>query len=547
MSINLLILFSHTTSAQMPQSKLNLMQTVTVPPPILISLTPDKTGYSIDDTIRVSGEITNDSKPLSNQRIIIEVTEDNRTFHNSSIISDLDGKFEVFFQVPEEGVATVIGSLVGEFPNVQTLITIPVSASWITTTIAIFISTGIITLAVFILQGLKYPRLSLTAAIALTVLAYYLFYIFSDLDPVVKAAFSVALIVPIATYIYESLAKRREYNSGLEDTVGKYRNESITEDIKSVSSINEELSSHQAAFQSAHDEISKNKLSKSIYTSVRRTGLMGHLPGLRVNMYYNYIDSYNNFLEIKITRPGRLQDVHTYENYYNLFKNLKDAYSMLNETLYVNILYTLHGLQERHLSYPTLVYPTRYSGPLLLALLKAGIFGEIETDQNGKINRRGYVKKYDRTNAHELIPVITEEKIKIYNEENAEHLMKLIGDEFNKGYKNLQTTIKELDKFTTNLEIPKVNNQFVSTLRDRRLRINLNGVDPNNLALGYIIISPPSHGLLIDFDLAVGSITYQPARGYVGIDSFSFKASNGFLHSDTAIVTIIISEGASFP
>jgi Big-like domain-containing protein len=540
LSVLIILLSVFTTSGQLSPSKLNSTESVTNSPAILISLTPDKGRYSIDDTIKLRGEVTSDSRPLSNQRVIVEVTENNKTILNSSMISDRSGKFEVSFQVPEKGVATIIGRLVGEIPNVRTLITIPISPSWISTTIAIFISTGIITLAVFILQGLQYPRLSLTAAIALTVLAYYLFYIFSDLDPAVKAAFSVALIVPIATYIYESLAKRREQNASFEDTVGKYKNESITDDIKNIYNINEELSSHQAAFRATHDEISKCKLSKSIYSNTKRTGLMANLPGFRINRYYSYIESYNNYLDIGLKRAGLLQDSKVYDDYSKLFTQMKDAYSRLNETLYVNIFYTLSGLQEQHLSYPTSKLPSRFSSPVLLAILKSGMLGEVQEDGKKVWFTKDPNKKYTRTNAYELIPLITTKKNKdsIYSENNAYLLMRFIAREFEPRYKDLEDKIKVLDKFATTLEVPKVNTQIVYTLRDTALRIRLTGTDPNARSLTYVIIEKPSRGSISRFNPISGILTYTPSPGYFGTDKFSYKASNGILHSSTATIVV---------
>src|SRR5262249_19986094 len=64
-----------------------------------------------------------------------------------------------------------------------------------------------------------------------------------------------------------------------------------------------------------------------------------------------------------------------------------------------------------------------------------------------------------------------------------------------------------------------------------------NDIDPNGDALAAILVTPTSHGTLsLNPD---GSFTYVSATGYIGTDSFSYKATDGFLTSNVATVQIL--------
>ena len=70
------------------------------------------------------------------------------------------------------------------------------------------------------------------------------------------------------------------------------------------------------------------------------------------------------------------------------------------------------------------------------------------------------------------------------------------------------------------------------------MNVPLAAADPDGDPLTYVIVSPPSHGTLGGTG---SSRTYQPAAGYVGPDSFTFKANDGVLDSNTALVSITVS------
>jgi hypothetical protein len=67
-----------------------------------------------------------------------------------------------------------------------------------------------------------------------------------------------------------------------------------------------------------------------------------------------------------------------------------------------------------------------------------------------------------------------------------------------------------------------------------------NDVDSSQLTMTAIKVADPSHGILtLSSD---GSFIYTPTVGYSGLDSYVYKAYNGFAYSNTAMVIISISE-----
>jgi hypothetical protein len=70
--------------------------------------------------------------------------------------------------------------------------------------------------------------------------------------------------------------------------------------------------------------------------------------------------------------------------------------------------------------------------------------------------------------------------------------------------------------------------------------ITLTSTDDDSpaLTITYSIATGPSHGSLSNFNASTGAVTYTPAAGYQGPDSFIFTASNGTNTSPAATVTL---------
>ena len=97
---------------------------------------------------------------------------------------------------------------------------------------------------------------------------------------------------------------------------------------------------------------------------------------------------------------------------------------------------------------------------------------------------------------------------------------------------------------------PTVTDDAWSMVQDRTLVVAASGVlandtDPEGQPITVAAPRPvggPSHGsLTLNAD---GSFTYTPVADYSGTDSFTYKATDGFLTSTTATVTITIASSA---
>ena len=67
--------------------------------------------------------------------------------------------------------------------------------------------------------------------------------------------------------------------------------------------------------------------------------------------------------------------------------------------------------------------------------------------------------------------------------------------------------------------------------------------DPNGRALTLSVVTQPQHGTLTQF-LSDGTFTYVPAAGFVGTDTFTYRVYDGVYYSNTANVTIAVTDHA---
>jgi hypothetical protein len=384
-----------------------------------ISLTSKKAEYIPGEKIMLNGSIKNGTSPVANYTVIIDALDKDKIIYHSITTTDNLGKFsDSSLSVPYEAVIPINAKLVNSEKNASnTVATITVSIAKAKWTLILPIISIVIIVAILLFSFPKYQRIGLLGAIGFTGLGYFFLYIYSPLDTVGNAAIAAALLAPLATYVFDTLSKRRETSSLLESSVGEYRKTHLTEELKSLSNIFEEISLHQSIFMAAID-IPENKLSKTKYDSSLKTGTMANLPALRINQYYYYLDYYNKLLEAKLKRSGELSDDQKYKDFADKFKELKSAYSTLNQILYSNILYSTGEIQSRFLSFPTIEFPSRLSRPLLKLLQQAGVINEKKNIDNN-----------------------------IYLPENTPKLMETIGHTFKQAYDKMEEIIKHLAKF----------------------------------------------------------------------------------------------------
>ena len=91
--------------------------------------------------------------------------------------------------------------------------------------------------------------------------------------------------------------------------------------------------------------------------------------------------------------------------------------------------------------------------------------------------------------------------------------------------------------------LPVANSQSVSVRAGVARAITLTGSDPDGNSLTYRTASSPTHGTLSG---TAPNLTYTPAAGYTGADSFDFRDNDGQLSSLAATVTLNVA-GNSAP
>ncbi len=86
---------------------------------------------------------------------------------------------------------------------------------------------------------------------------------------------------------------------------------------------------------------------------------------------------------------------------------------------------------------------------------------------------------------------------------------------------------------------PVANDVVATTAQDISVAITLNASDQDGDYLTYTIIAEPSDGALSG---TAPELTYSPDSGFIGTDTFTFKVNDGTVDSNTATVTIIVTQ-----
>lgn len=89
-------------------------------------------------------------------------------------------------------------------------------------------------------------------------------------------------------------------------------------------------------------------------------------------------------------------------------------------------------------------------------------------------------------------------------------------------------------------DVPRTGDLSLRTAFEAGVDVRLDAFDPDGHTLRYIV-TPPRHGTLGLVDQIGASVRYTPQRGFVGVDRFGYRASDGSgLMSRTASVTIVV-------
>ncbi|MFI5181808.1 MAG: Ig-like domain-containing protein [Thermoanaerobaculia bacterium] len=103
-----------------------------------------------------------------------------------------------------------------------------------------------------------------------------------------------------------------------------------------------------------------------------------------------------------------------------------------------------------------------------------------------------------------------------------------------------------LTSTVTDATVPTANPQVLSTGVGTPITLTLTASDTDDSSFSFTIASEPSHGAITSFNPSTGSVTFTPAFGFGGTDSFTFVASDVVNTSLPATVTIevILADGA---
>ena len=102
-------------------------------------------------------------------------------------------------------------------------------------------------------------------------------------------------------------------------------------------------------------------------------------------------------------------------------------------------------------------------------------------------------------------------------------------------------TVNELTEDNT---APIATNESVTTGQDTAVAVTLIANDADGDSLSYSVVSDPANGTLSGTG---ANRTYTPNAGFFGSDSFTFKVNDGTVDSNTAIVSVTVTEASNTP
>jgi hypothetical protein len=110
----------------------------------------------------------------------------------------------------------------------------------------------------------------------------------------------------------------------------------------------------------------------------------------------------------------------------------------------------------------------------------------------------------------------------------------------NFGADNISVLLQATVKGGAGNHAPKAANVALTTTAGAAKSGQLKATDQDRDTLTYSIVKKPGHGTVKITDANKGTFTYTPSSGFTGTDSFTYKANDGSLDSNTATVTVTV-------
>jgi hypothetical protein len=148
---------------------------------------------------------------LENRVVTIQANQNDLTIFEKSVKTDRFGNFGTTFFAPESGIILVSAEIANLNSTIaEETISVVVTEAWAPIIIVLILIVISIAIIVGFMRGYgrdKIPNWSIIPVVIPVILAYAFLYKFPPFDEAANTAFATALIVPIATYIYQILTK----------------------------------------------------------------------------------------------------------------------------------------------------------------------------------------------------------------------------------------------------------------------------------------------------------------------------------------------------